>query len=65
MHSSSDISFDKTPDLILIDGGKGQLSSAIKVCSHLALEIPIISLAKKNEEVYLPNRKMPINLPED
>lgn len=63
--SSSDISFDKTPDLILIDGGKGQLSSAIKVCSHLALEIPIISLAKKNEEVYLPNRKMPINLPED
>ncbi len=63
--SSSDVSFDKTPDLILIDGGKGQLNSAIKVCSHLGLEIPIISLAKKNEEVYLPNRKMPINLPED
>lgn len=63
--SSSDISFDKTPDLILIDGGKGQLNSAIKVCNHLGLEIPVVSLAKKNEEVYLPNRKMPINLPED
>ena len=63
--SSSDISFDKTPDLILIDGGKGQLNSAIKVCNHLGLKIPVVSLAKKNEEVFLPNRSMPINLPDD
>ena len=51
------------PDLILIDGGKGQLSSAKKSLDRLCLNhIPIIGLAKKLEEVYLPNMKSPQNI---
>ena len=62
---NSDVSFNKVPDLILIDGGKGQLTSATKVAAHFNIEVPIIALAKKNEEVYLPNRHSPIKLPND
>jgi excinuclease ABC subunit C len=52
------------PDLILLDGGKGQLNAGISVLKDLGLEgIPIIGLAKKFEEIYLPNQKEPINLP--
>jgi excinuclease ABC subunit C len=50
------------PDLILIDGGKGQLNAGISVLHDLGLNIPIIGLAKKNEEIYLPNKKEPIIL---
>ena len=64
-YTDVDISFRKTPDLIVIDGGKGQLTSAIKVVSHFKIDIPIISIAKKNEEVYLPNKPNPINIPSD
>jgi len=42
------------PDLIVIDGGKGQLSSAISVWHALHLDIPIIALAKKQEDIFLP-----------
>lgn len=45
------------PDLILIDGGKGQLSIALEVLKSLNLKIPVISLAKKLEEIYLPHKK--------
>jgi len=48
------------PDLILIDGGKGQLSAAIKSLASLGLKLPCISLAKENEEVYTPKSKTPI-----
>jgi len=51
------------PDLIVIDGGKGQLHAAIEALLELGeRDIPIISLAKKNEEVYLPTRSMPVVL---
>jgi len=50
------------PDLILIDGGKGQLNAGISVLRDLGLNIPIIGLAKKYEEIYLPNKKEPIML---
>jgi excinuclease ABC subunit C len=50
------------PDLILIDGGKGQLAAACNALSKLELNIPIISLAKKNEEVYLPDKDLPVKL---
>lgn len=40
------------PDLIVIDGGKGQLSSCIEVLVKLGIDIPIISLAKRDEEIY-------------
>jgi excinuclease ABC subunit C len=50
------------PDLIVIDGGKGQLSSAFQAMRNLQLRIPIISLAKKMEEIFLPGLPMPIRL---
>lgn len=53
----------KYPDLILIDGGKGQLSAACRELSILSLEhIPIIGLAKEYEEIFLPNKSLPIRL---
>jgi excinuclease ABC subunit C len=54
------------PDLILIDGGKGQLSAALKILQKFKKNIPVVSLAKKRNELYLPNKKNPIllkNLP--
>ena len=52
------------PDLIVVDGGKGQLSSAYSVLCELGLEskIPIVGLAKRLEEVYYPNDPMPYYL---
>ena len=51
------------PDLIIVDGGKGQLNAGISVLKELGLNIPIIGLAKKFEEIYLPNKKDPLQLP--
>ena len=51
------------PDLIVIDGGKGQLSSAMKSLQSLGLDLPCISLAKENEEIYIPKNKNPIVIP--
>lgn len=54
------------PDLVIIDGGKGQLSSAVDALSHVGLnDQPIISLAKKFEEVYRPGQSEPVILPRD
>ena len=54
------------PDLILIDGGKGQLSSARSILASLGLDsIPAIGLAKKEEEIFLPDREEPLLLAED
>ena len=57
-----DKSFKRKPDLILIDGGKGQLSSAKSVIDHFELDIEVIGLAKKFEEIFKPNRKDPFIL---
>jgi excinuclease ABC subunit C len=48
------------PDLILIDGGKGQLSAALKSLQSLGLKTSCVSLAKENEEVFVPNQREPI-----
>lgn len=48
------------PDLIIIDGGKGQLSSAFDVLKKLNKDIDIVSLAKRLEEVFVPNKSVPI-----
>jgi excinuclease ABC subunit C len=53
---------EKMPDLILIDGGKGQLGAALSALEELQLCIPIISLAKGNEEIFLQNKDKPLIL---
>lgn len=51
------------PDLILIDGGIGQVNAASKIINALDLQIPVIGLAEKNEEVYFPHNSTPVILP--
>lgn len=53
------------PDLILIDGGKGQLSAALNSLQSLGLHLDCISLAKENEEIFVPNQKNPIIISKD
>ena len=56
-------SFSKVPDLILIDGGKGQLSSALQVLLELGFSnIPIAGIAKREEEIFMPYNEDPIML---
>ncbi len=52
------------PDLILVDGGKGQLNVAVHILKALDMShIPVAGLAEKNEEIYLPGERDPIVLP--
>lgn len=52
------------PDLIIIDGGKGQLSSVMQIIEELGIKnIDVVSLAKKHEEVFLPKQSKPVILP--
>jgi len=53
------------PDLILIDGGKGQLKAACNQLRELDIQIPIVSLAKREEEIFMPNRKNSFKLSSD
>ncbi|MEP7015926.1 MAG: excinuclease ABC subunit UvrC [Verrucomicrobiota bacterium] len=53
----------RLPDLIIVDGGKGQLSSACRELQRLRLhDLPIIGLAKEHEEIYRPGRALPLQL---
>jgi excinuclease ABC subunit C len=61
----SDKSFEKKPNLIIIDGGKGQLGVAVKVLKKYGLSILLISLAKREEEIFIPGKSMPILLKSD
>ena len=65
---SSDASAPDTwtilPDLVLIDGGKGQLNTALSAMREMgAGSIPVASLAKENEEIFIPQEKEPVILP--
>jgi len=52
------------PDLVIVDGGKGQLSAAVRVMEELNLrDVPLSGLAKRFEELFVPNRAAPILLP--
>jgi excinuclease ABC subunit C len=53
------------PDLIVIDGGKGQLGAAVNELKALGLSLPIISLAKQEEEIFVPNKRSSIRLSHD
>jgi excinuclease ABC subunit C len=53
----------RLPDLVIVDGGKGQLSAACKELQRLGLhDLPIIGLAKENEEIYRPGQTHPLSL---
>jgi excinuclease ABC subunit C len=58
--------FVTLPDLIIIDGGKGQLGVAMKELQSLGLhELPVIGLAKEEEEIYRPGIEQPLRIPHD
>ena len=57
--------FGVMPQLIVIDGGKGQLSSAQEIMDGFGLKIPMIGLAKREEEIFLPGRSEPIIIDKD
>ncbi|MCZ7662182.1 MAG: excinuclease ABC subunit UvrC [Thermoleophilia bacterium] len=62
-----DPSFESVPDLVLIDGGKGQLGGALSALEEVGLDevVPVISLAKREEEVFMPGRSEPLRLQRD
>jgi excinuclease ABC subunit C len=54
------------PDLVIVDGGKGQLGMAVKELRKLGLhDLPVIGLAKQHEEIFIPGRSESIRLPHD
>ncbi len=63
---STDETWGVFPDLVLIDGGKGQLSAALEVLLEMGLDnVPLASLAKENEWLFVPHTPEPIILPRD
>ncbi|MGC1376384.1 MAG: excinuclease ABC subunit UvrC [Anaerolineales bacterium] len=61
----ADESFSFLPDLVIIDGGKGQLGRAVKVLEEAGLsgKVPVVGLAKREEEIFFPNRSNSLLLP--
>ncbi len=57
--------FSYPPSLVVIDGGVGQLGRAVKVLDELGLDIPVLGLAKRMEEVYLPDQPEPVVIARD
>jgi excinuclease ABC subunit C len=56
----------RLPDLVIVDGGKGQLNAACRELQQLNLhDLPIIGLAKEFEEIHRPGRALPLRLPDD
>jgi excinuclease ABC subunit C len=55
--------FAYPPSLVIIDGGAGQLGRAVKVLDEFELDIPVAGLAKRLEEVYLPDEESPLMIP--
>lgn len=62
---NGDLDFGAKPDLIVVDGGKGQLSYAVKAMEEAGVKIPFASLAKKEELVFLPDRNEPVVMSKD
>lgn len=62
-----DPSFESMPDLVLVDGGKGQLSAALSALRELGLAeaVAVVALAKREEEVFMPRRPDALRLPAD
>ena len=63
-NSSTSEAWRKIPDLVLIDGGKGHLGVAVQVFLNLGIDyIPLASIAKENEEIFVPHMPEPVVLP--
>ncbi len=60
-----DESFATLPDLVVVDGGKGQLSAAVAALAGADVDVDVVSLAKQREEVFVPGRRDPLPLPAD
>lgn len=60
-----DPSFARLPDLVIVDGGKGQLGRAVEVLKKFSLfdKVPVAGLAKQEEEIFVPGRKSSLRLP--
>src|SRR4029077_5970077 len=66
INNQQSTTYVRLPDLIIVDGGKGQLSAACRELQRLGLhDLPIIGLAKEHEEIYRPGRALPLQLPID
>ena len=63
--SKPDASFSFLPDLVIIDGGKGQLGRAVQVLETFELldKVPVVGLAKQQEEIFFPHKSAPLMLP--
>lgn len=65
-HREGDSRFARMPDLVLVDGGKGQLNVAVEVLTELGYgDVPMAGLAERYEHIYLPGRPQPLELPCD
>lgn len=62
-YKDGDEKFSKLPDLVMIDGGRGQLNAALKAMDEIGLVVPAVGLAKKQELLILPNKPDPMQLP--
>ena len=60
---SGNVKFETLPDLMLVDGGLGQLNAARRAMEELELKMPVAALAKEREQIHLPERAAPISLP--
>ena len=66
LEEDADASFGARPDLVVVDGGAGQVSAATRAMEALGIKgIPAIGLAKKREEIYVSARRGPVVLPDD
>jgi excinuclease ABC subunit C len=55
----------RQPDLVIIDGGKGQLNAALSAIKEVGVSLPMVGLAKENEELFLPGQQTPVILDRD
>ena len=63
--TEEDAKWAELPDLVIIDGGKGQLNAALAALESVGMSVPIAGLAKENEEIFLPENPVPVILPRD
>jgi len=63
--SAAQVTKESLPDLLLVDGGKGQLNVAVEVLQKLNLRVNVVALAKKEEQLFQPGKREPVILPKN